>query len=72
MNDVKEGRSAGEKGSAQGAACNADKVTFAPGEFKIIKMVIKDAEQGKVLWTSDEWDTDSTEEKKVIFPKEML
>ena len=42
------------------------------GEFRIEYMKMKDAANGSVLWENSDWDLTSDEEKKVVFPKEML
>ena len=42
------------------------------GEFKITALRMKDAEAGRVLWESTEWDLTSGEEQKVEFPSQML
>ena len=45
---------------------------IAAGEFKIELLRMKDAEAGRNLWESNDWDLTSNEEKKVEFPAAML
>ena len=45
---------------------------ISKGEFKIESLRMKDAEKGKVLWESSNWDLNQNEEQKVEFPASML
>ena len=50
----------------------ADLNDITKGEFRIESIRMKDANKGKVLWESNNWDLNQNEEQKVEFPASML